>query len=334
MTSTELLRARRYDGAAVLHGRRDAERAGRLILQERDLAVLYDTWRYRFLTSDQLRTLHWGETRDPRTAQLRLRRLHDGSYLDRVRPLPRGGEGSFPWTYALGEAGFAELTRQGRLPRRTRYATLTVLDYGRLVHDVHLNGWILALRRIVGRGLVRWYGEREALVYPSRGARANQLHVLEHWTPREIATPLPVRPDAVLAVELPAGGRGHLLVEFDRTERPDKNFEKFRRYDSFLTWWGAESDWGQEAFVVFVCATEAVRDAFVRAADEHLRGYLTYPGAAEAEAAFIGRQRVLFVLEDDVYSGRLDGVRVSSVPGRENRRAVAEQIALPLRRSV
>ena len=47
-----------------------------------------------------------------------------------------------------------------------------------------------------------------------------------------------VRPDAVLEVVRPDNEDSRLLsVEYDRTRRVDKNFEKFRRYDTLLCWW-------------------------------------------------------------------------------------------------
>jgi hypothetical protein len=47
-----------------------------------------------------------------------------------------------------------------------------------------------------------------------------------------------VRPDAVLEVARADGdGSRVFFIEYDRTRRVDKNYEKFRRYDTFLCWW-------------------------------------------------------------------------------------------------
>ncbi|MEJ7715071.1 MAG: hypothetical protein WKF40_04925 [Thermoleophilaceae bacterium] len=34
-----------------------------------------------------------------------------------------------------------------------------------------------------------------------------------------------------------------IFIEYDRTRRVDKNFEKFRRYDTFLCWWSHFSEY-------------------------------------------------------------------------------------------
>src|SRR3954447_16440317 len=139
----------RYDGATLQHG----ERAGELApmgLQERDVEIIFDACRYRFLTSDQLRELHWPASTDPRSAQIRLTLLFKAGYLERVRPWPRRREGSHPWSYYLGARGHEVLQRVGLVDRRMRYQIARVFDFGRVVHDVELNAWVLALRRAVG----------------------------------------------------------------------------------------------------------------------------------------------------------------------------------------
>jgi hypothetical protein len=333
VTNLEYARTRRYERAVLQHGERPATPTRQLVLQERDLDVLYDAWRYRFVTSDQLRELHWPHTRDPRTAQIRLRLLFDCGYLERLRPYPQRREGSYPWTYALGAAGYEVLVRSGRLDRRVRYRPPGVLDYGRIVHDVQLNSWVLALKKVVGNGLVTWHGEREALVAPSREARAGQLQVVNEWIPRDVDGAQPVRPDALLEVALPGGGTGHLLIELDRTERPDKNFEKFRRYDSFLTAWGGESRFGEEAFVVFVCANDEVLRQFVATAEIELCGYLAYPGVSPREYVYVGRQRTLFAAEPAIYGGSLDAWQLPHVPRAVEPRSAPTMlpVALPCR---
>ena len=52
-----------------------------------------------------------------------------------------------------------------------------------------------------------------------------------------------VRPDAVIDADDHDGTPHTLFIEYDRTRRLDKNFEKFRRYDTFLCWW-----WGADRF--------------------------------------------------------------------------------------
>ena len=52
-----------------------------------------------------------------------------------------------------------------------------------------------------------------------------------------------LKPDAVF--EVVRNDRDEsclLLIEYDRTSRVGKNFEKFRRYDAFLCWWIRHGD--------------------------------------------------------------------------------------------
>lgn len=56
-------------------------------------------------------------------------------------------------------------------------------------------------------------------------------------------------------------GEVHLgLIEFDRTRRVHKNFEKFRRYDTFVNWWWRRSPLGDledPPIVVFSVGTRS-----------------------------------------------------------------------------
>jgi hypothetical protein len=143
-----------------------------------------------------------------------------------------------------------------------------------------------------------------------------------------------VRPDAVLEVARTDGDVNRVFfIEYDRTRRVDKNYEKFRRYDTFLCWWWqhtALAD-GDRPFVIFVCQDEGQRDRFLNAADRELTGQLWHPSAAPDEMVYIGRQRVIFACEVDMHLGRLEARRVPSVPPgkRDGGAAVARRVRLP-----
>jgi excisionase family DNA binding protein len=86
----------------------------------------------------------------------------------------------------------------------------------------------------------------------------------------------PVRPDAVIELDRGEEVPHTLLIEFDRTRRVDKNFEKFRRYDTFLVWWWnlmEEALHASEPYVIFVCQDEDQLDQFLHAADYELTGH-------------------------------------------------------------
>jgi hypothetical protein len=60
-----------------------------------------------------------------------------------------------------------------------------------------------------------------------------------------------------------------ILIEYDRTRRVDKNYEKFRRYDTFLCWWWQHTSFadGDRPYVMFICQDQDQRHGFLNAAD-------------------------------------------------------------------
>jgi Protein of unknown function (DUF5131) len=71
-----------------------------------------------------------------------------------------------------------------------------------------------------------------------------------------------------------------LFIEYDRTRRIDKNYDKPRRYDAFLCWWvryTPYADGESLPYVVFVCQDEEQREEFVAADDRELTGHRWHP---------------------------------------------------------
>jgi hypothetical protein len=163
----------RYDGAVIQRGRR--ERIEPCVVQPRDVSIVGDVRRYKFLTAPQLRQLWWPGS-SVQAADRRLLKLFRADYLDRFRPICR----------------------------------------------------------------LSWEGE--AHIEPPREARTRQgvLRLGDYWSAEGLRDPRPrlVRPDAVLEVARADGdGSRVFFIEYDRTQRVDKNYAKFRRYDTFLCWW-------------------------------------------------------------------------------------------------
>ena len=316
----------RYDGAVIQRGRR-----GQLVpcaVQPRDLALVRDVRRYKFLTAPQLRELWWPQS-SVQAADRRLLKLFRAGYLDRFRPLPR--RGSFPWTYKLGLEGHRLLQRAGLVVRRERFAPREVFDYGHVLHELQLNAWILAYRAAAGESFISWEGETH--IEPPREARARQgvLSVGDYWSAEGLRDPRPrlVRPDAVLEVARNDGDGAYvLLIEYDRTRRVDKNYDKLRRYDTFLCLWWQQTSFADRGrpFVIFVCQDEDQRDRFLSAADRELTGRLWHPSAPADEHAYIGRQALLFASEVDVHSGSLEARRAARLPPGEAQRRVREGV--------
>lgn len=178
---------------------------------------------------------------------------------------------------------------------------------------------VLAYRRAADDLLLSWDGETH--IEPPREARGRQgvLRVGDDWSAEWLRDPRPrlVRPDAVLEVARPtATAAASSFLEYDRTRRVDKNYEKFRRYDTFLCWWWQHTSFadGDRPFVMFICHDEDQRNRFLTATDRELTGQLWHPSAAPDEMVHMGRQRVLFACDLDMHLGCLEARRVPSVP--------------------
>jgi hypothetical protein len=220
--------------------------------------------------------------------------------------------GSYPWTYHLGERGQVILRDSQVVDTGWRYRPHVVHEFGHVLHDLQLNAWLLAYRRQPGVGFLAWEGERTIEPPPTtREERAEPrwlpagswtVHGLHDYRHR------PVRPDAVIELDRGEWVVPHTqLIEFDRTRRVDKNFEKVRRYDTFLVWWWnlmEEALHASEPYVIFVCQDEDQLDQFLHAADYELTGH--HDCLDHNRDRFVGRNRILFAVEQDMHAGRLD----------------------------
>ena len=320
----------RYDGAAV---QRDARKAIiHCAIQPRDLAVVIDVWRYKFLTSTQILELHWNGC-VPRVANKRLTKLFDAGLVDRFRPVARTG--SFPWTYQLGPEGHRLLREIGRLDARARFQPHKVYDYRYVLHEVHLNAWVLAWRRLLRDRIIEWQGECE--IEPPTEVRKEQPRLADGRSVAGLRDGRGrlVRPDAIVRASRQAdGGTRAFLIEYDRTRRVDKNFEKFLRYDSLLcSWWRYTvlADHGVEPFVVFVCQNQDQRDAFLHAADHQLTGHVWHASDGASGHEYPGREHMLFAVEVDIHPGDPGAWRVPPYPtGHPRRHSKDRPVAVEL----
>lgn len=308
---TELLR---YDGAAIQRGAR--ERLVPCAIQPRDVAVIRDVWRHKFLTATQLLELHWpGGT--GQVGRRRLAKLFHAGHLDRFRPITRTG-GSFPWTYQLGQEGHRLLREIGALDARARYEQRLVYDYRYVLHEVHLNAWVIAWRRQIGEALLEWRPEME--IEPPTEAKRGTMRLDDDRTVHSLRDPRPrqIRPDAIVEIARRAGDGSHIfLIEYDRTRRVDKNFAKFRRYDNFLCSWWPETELAhgsEPPFVVFVCQGDEQRETFLHVADRELTGRLSHPSDHASDHDYAGRGRILFASEVDMHAGTAVAWRVPHFP--------------------
>jgi hypothetical protein len=309
------LEAHRYDGAVVQHDRRD--HVVPCALQPRDVAILRDVWRYKFLTAPQLLELWWPDGA-AWPGQRRLRKLFDAGYLERFRPLAR--RGSYPWTYHLANGGHRLLQNAGVVASSRRYHPRTIYDFGHVLHELQLNAWVLAFRRAAGDALLAWHGELD--ITPPPNPHHDQLRLVGDWSTEDLRDPRArlLRPDAVLELAHDsAEGIRTIFVEYDRTRRVDKNYDKFRRYDTFLCRWWHHSPYAEQPappVVLFVCQTQDQRQQLLTAADHELTGHHWHPSAPSEQHDYVGRRRLLFALEHDAHTGTLEAWQLPRLPPR------------------
>jgi hypothetical protein len=249
-------------------------------------------------------------------ARRRLVKLFRGGYLERFRPYsPRG---SFEWTYYLAVGGHRLLRQVGVIDPDARFKPRDVFDYGRALHDVQVNAWVLAYRRVLGPALLDWQGEHQFT--PPRGTRNGQRMFDEGWSIEGLRDPQPrpVVPDAGLTIANESGeGERSFLLEYDRTSRIDKNFDKFRRYDNLVTSWWRDTklaDHSDAPYILFVCQNEAQRDDFLTRADQELTGHRWHPNHPADPHQYTGRRHILFCDERDIHHGHCEARRLPPYP--------------------
>jgi hypothetical protein len=139
-----------------------------------------------------------------------------------------------------------------------------------------------------------------------------------------------VRPDALVEVRRrSAEGIRIFSIEYDRTRRVDKNFQKFRRYDALLCWWWRQSELARHdepPYIIFICQDEPQRDTFLRVADRELTGHLWHPSDRPEEHRYQGRDNILFAAEADIHRGETASWRVPAFPPRHPSRPLNESI--------
>ena len=114
-----------------------------------------------------------------------------------------------------------------------------------------------------------------------------------------------MQPDALLDVAA-ADGDVRVFVEYDRTRRVDKNYDKFRRYEALLAVWWRATDLGCP-YVVFVCQDAEHRRRFMlRRRQRAHRPPVRAARRTAREERYPARDRTLFVLESDIRRRRHD----------------------------
>jgi hypothetical protein len=183
-----------------------------------------------------------------------------------------------------------------------------------------VNAWVFAYRSLVGDNLIDWLGPDQGRIDvpttyepPKRRFRSVELEDVTlasdgHHHPRALRLGHfgPLFPDATLTLYRDSiGVEADLLVELDRTRRATKNVDKLHRYDAFLTAWCRMTDRYRHAkeipYAIFVCPGEQEAHSLMRVADREVSGQ--YSGYGPGNWPYPGRERMLFVAEEDVHDG-------------------------------
>jgi hypothetical protein len=290
---------------------------GPCALQPRDAEILTALARYRFLTTAQVSELWW-QGRGMRAVRRRLTRLFEAGLVERFRPQTL--RGAFQWTYCLARDGFCAAEQSGALPEGLKFTPRRerLFDYRYVVHDLRVNEWAIRYRDVIGDGLVDWAGPDESRVEPPRrlpetDCVPGSYHSYVVGLDRDAVRP--IQPDARLSVAH-ASGELLLFVEYDRTRRLDKNYDKFRRYETFLSWWWelTELRRGQRPALLVICQDDDHRRRFLRATDTQLVTHISEGGGSDRCVEYPARDRILFALEEDIRGGKLEAVRLPPEP--------------------
>lgn len=302
----------------------------RCAIQSRDAEILTALTRYRFLTTAQIAELWWNGC-GMRAVRRRMTQLFETGLVERFRP--QTIRGAFQWTYCLSSDGLRAAQQSGELPAGLKFTARRerLFDYRYVIHDLRVNEWVIRFRELAGDSLFGWRGPDEAVIEPPRRLQEINAHAEGYYGDLDHNAVRPIQPDARLDV---ADTEGDLMmfVEYDRTRRVDKNYDKFRRYEAFLTgWWRmAIGDW-LPPVVVFVCQDEDHQLRFLRAADHELVAYFSPRYSGAADYRYPARERMVFALEEDIHRGRAAAMRVPPWPHGHQRRTdnVALRTTLP-----
>ena len=212
-----------------------------------------------------------GPTRPSRPPTGACSSSSDAGHLERFRPIaaPRLLSLDLP---PRRTKATASSSTPALIPTAQRYTRRTIYDYGHVLHEIQLNAWVLAYRRALGDALLAWDGETD--IDPPPRPRQEQMRLDDDWSAEGLPTTrAATRPPR----RHPRDRRRHddassrlILIEYDRTRRIDKNYDKFRRYDAFLMLvvapHAARATATTPPFVLFVCQDDEQRELFLDAA--------------------------------------------------------------------
>ncbi len=317
-----------------------ARPAPALAMTLRDLRLLAITLDVNFLSASQLLALGWGQSGE-RAGQRRLTRLHDAGYFDRFRPVC--AVGSAEWNYRVTASGWSALVQHGVVEPDRRYTPTALSSISYTEHDLQLAAIVLRIAHdvrptehgpLIDRMPFLWQGPNSGRIDPddlaAPGSPASPAVKLHPESSRRGY----LEPDATLTAETDAGNWA-VLVEYDRTERPHKQIDRFRRYDRWLLdgWThGRFSAHAAPPSVLFLTARERPLRRLVETADHAFTAWYGQKHAGPREGTHPARQRTVFTSRDRILDGDWTMLRTPSLPPecRDEPRCVARTVEYSL----
>jgi hypothetical protein len=300
----------------------------------RELEILGALWSYRFLFATQVWRRWWGES-SQRAAQQGMNRMARAGWVRRFKfQLPE--RGAQQRVYCLTKDGF-ELAR-GRLGRYgpcieqdAHWREPQINDPRRILRDLHVNGWVLALERVGGRNLGRWRGPREGRIDPPRQKVRGEWveirpaavvlgsnHMLRDYDGERFEA---VSPDATVEVKVKVGGERmqfDLMIEMERGRGGGNVEDRLRRYDGLISGWhqmlARYRTLGVAPVVVFVTEDERANLRLLKLADRVVTGRIAKAGTDEASWPCPGRRGMFFAVERSIHEGSLEALQLPEQP--------------------
>jgi Replication-relaxation len=311
-------------------------------LTQRDLEILGALWSYRFLFANQI-WRRWWDGSSQRAAQQGLQRLASAGWVNRFK-FHVGERGAQQRVYCLTQKGFecarGQLGRHGEhISADAAWRDPGTADPRRILRDLHVNGWVLALQQVAGRSSGAWRGPLEGRLQPprrrGRGGDSDSIrpaqvvlgsnHRLQGFSGAQFEQ---VSPDATVELRISNGqsrGRVDLLVDLDRSRGYEATQQRLIAYDGFISGWARMLTRYRKGdvtpMVVFVSEDERSLLRLLKIADEALTTRIAKAGTDELSWPHPGRMGILFAIERDVHEGSLRAVALPERPPEVRLRA-------------
>jgi hypothetical protein len=304
-------------------------------LTPRDLEILVALWSYRFLFATQI-WRRWWEGSSQRAAQQGMQRLASAGWVKRFK-FQLGERGAQQRVYSLTQEGFeralGHVGREGaRIPADATWRAPGATDPRRILRDLHVNGWVLALRQVACRSLVAWRGPLEGRLQPPRrrgrngdmdGLRPAQViigtnHRLQGFSGDQF---VPVSPDATVELKVSDGqtrNRVDLMIDLDRSRGFEATEQRLIAYDGLISGWARTltryRNGDVAPMVVFISEDERGLLTLLKIADTALTTRIAKAGTDEMTWPHPGRRGILFAVERDVHEGSLRALALPEQP--------------------